>query len=170
VSRKKRRQAALANRPSAPHAPPLAPDLHAMLARTEFSFSQEVTRQVPEPAELAGYNDVVPGSAERFLREWETERAHQRALSLIQAEAIREEIRASAKDRRIGLWLGFLLGAGGLAGLVYMGIHGASWVGMAAVVLSLGSLVWAVRRSTAGIATEVPPEQVEEDEGGTAAR
>jgi hypothetical protein len=51
-------------------------------------------------------------------------------------------------DRRLGLWLSFLLGGGGLAALVYMAVHGVSFAGMAPVLLALGAMIWAVRRST----------------------
>jgi uncharacterized membrane protein len=166
VSKKKpnRQQGSLQRSPARPPtAQPLPGQLQAMLERTEFTLSQEITRQVPDPAEMAQYDSLVPGSAARFIAEWAADKANERDLALIQAEAIREEIRAAAKDRRTGLWMGFLLGGGGLTGLVLMGLQGASWVGMGAVVLAISSLVWSVRRSTT-TPQEPPSEQTAEDQ------
>lgn len=137
-----------------------------MMAQTEVSVSRE-SRPIPKPADMAEYEAILPGTAERFITAWETETAHRRDLDRLQTETIALEIRAAAKDRRIGLWLSFLLGAGGLAALVYMAVHGVGFAGMAPVLIGFGALVWAVRRSTSLPNIEPPPgESDEEDKPG----
>lgn len=120
-------------------------------------ITQEVyseSRPIPKPQEMADYNAIVPGAAERFISAWEDETAHRRAVELIRLETIRDEIKAAALDRRFGLVLGFALGGGTLASLVYMAVVGVSLAGMAPVLVAGGGFVWAVRRSTS---TPAPP-------------
>ncbi len=97
---------------------------------------------------MAEYNAIVPGAAERFITAWEDETAYRRELDRTRMQTVKEEIRAVAIDRRIGLFLSFALGAGCVGSLVYMAVAGVSLAGMAPVLVAAGSLVWAVRRST----------------------
>lgn len=103
---------------------------------------------MPSPQEMAEYNAIIPNGAERFMSSWEKEGEHRRSIEILKARVLREEVQAAATDRRLGLILGWLLGVFGLGGLVYMGLHGVGFGGMAAVVAAVASLVWAVRRST----------------------
>ncbi len=117
------------------------------MIQTELSVRSE-TRPIPKPEEMAAYNAIVPGAAERFFSALEAESVHRREMDKLQTNALIAEMRATTTDRRIGLWLSFLLAGAGGAALVYMALQGVSIIGMAPVLLAFGSLIWAVRRST----------------------
>jgi hypothetical protein len=58
-----------------------------------------------------------------------------------------------AKDRRLGLIFGAFLALGGLASIVFAVLNNVDLKGVAAIMVAVGSMVWAVRRST----KDVPP-------------
>jgi uncharacterized membrane protein len=119
------------------------------------SVTRHESRPMPSPQEMAEYNALIPDGAERFMKNWETEGEHRRSIDLLKARVLREEVKAAATDRRLGLVFGWIIGMSGLGGLIYMGLHNVSFGGMAAVVAAVASLVWAVRRSTE---TPAPPD------------
>ncbi len=82
------------------------------------------------------------------MTRWESETLHRQELERIQYTSIQREIQAVATDRRIGLFLGWITGAAGLASVVFLALKGADIIGLTAVVTAIGGLVWAVRRST----------------------
>ena len=91
---------------------------------------------LPPPQVLAGFNEIVPGAAERILAEFEQEAAHRRQLENRQASII-------SRDLIIGQLAALLFAIGALAVAAYSASIGAQWIGsivgggtIAAVVLA----------------------------------
>jgi uncharacterized membrane protein len=68
---------------------------------------------LPPPEELKGYEEVLPGAAERIVAAFEKESNHRREIERAQADTAGYAFRHELADRRTGLWLGFLVSIGG---------------------------------------------------------
>ena len=70
-------------------------DEHGIVA-----IGREISGPMPSSAELAGYEKILPGSAERILAIWEKEVAHRHEN---EDTVIREAFRLSSKGQNCGL-------------------------------------------------------------------
>jgi len=103
MGKKHRKNRRIAN-PGQPHPTPQPP-------QQIISQSQSVAAQVqlhyegplPHPSILQGYNQVVPGSAERIISMAEQQAKHRQELE-------KAVIGADIRDSKTGLWLGFIIG------------------------------------------------------------
>jgi uncharacterized membrane protein len=89
---------------------------------------------LPPPSILQGYETVLPGAAERILRLAEEEASHRRR----QEEKL---VESNCQDGRLGLWLGFSIGALALLISCAVAIWGAPWAGGFLGSLSIVALV-----------------------------
>ena len=112
---------------------PVAPLVLREIVRAELrmvSFSGPL----PPAREFGGYGDVLASAPERILAMAGREQAHQHAMQLADAEAVREDQRNERLERRIGQFLAFGIGMtalilGAFTGGWYGGITGAIGVG-----------------------------------------
>lgn len=81
--------------------------------KTTLAFSGPL----PHPSILAGYNNIVPGSAERIIAMAESEATHQREMERFIAEKTFEEV-------RVGQFFGIGIATVGLGASVLLGIMG----------------------------------------------
>lgn len=89
---------------------------------------------VPPPSILQGYEDVLPGAAERILSMSEEEANHRRR----QEEKL---VNSNCRDGLLGLWLGFGIGALALIVSGGIAIWGSPWAGGFLGSVSIGALV-----------------------------
>jgi len=80
--------------------------------------TQVFSGPLPQPEDLAKYDQVLPGAAERILKMAEEQSAHRRSL---ESKVIESDVRNS----RRGSWFGFIIGMTGIlvgALLIYLGL------------------------------------------------
>ena len=89
---------------------------------------------LPPPNILAGYEDVLPGSAERILLMAEQESAARRVLvaSLVSADVSRA---------RWGLWVGAFVAVVAIVAATVMALAGHAWPGTVVITIDLASVV-----------------------------
>ncbi len=90
---------------------------------------QQFSGPLPLPAMLQGYEDIVPGSAERILALAESEAEHRRALE-----------RSFVTYRAWGLAIAAIIGVGGLASGVFLTVIGKSVAGLTVLITELAIL------------------------------
>lgn len=87
--------------------------------------AQQVLEQysgpIPPPEMLRGFDEVVPGSAERVLARWEAQSKHRQ-----QMEA--KVVNANIDAQRRGSWQGFVVAMFGLGVAAYLAKLGYPWV------------------------------------------
>ena len=89
---------------------------------TETTLQQTTFRgPIPHPDLLKGYNEIVPGAAERILAMAEDDAAHQRSMEVAALEAAKSEA-------RLGQWLGFFIGMAALGTSLVALFLGSPWV------------------------------------------
>lgn len=100
--------------------------------RISVSEAAAFSGPLPPPSMYAGYNEVLPGSAERILSMAEKEQEHR----------INWEDRAletTARETALGQWLGFATGLACIASSIYLAMNDNQWVaGILAGVSVLG--------------------------------
>jgi uncharacterized membrane protein len=89
---------------------------------------------LPPPEVLEKYDQILPGSTERFLRLAEGEALHRRGIE-------RWLVRGGVIQSYLGLLCGFALGAFGLYVAWQLGIQGHTWEASIIAVLDITSLV-----------------------------
>ena len=85
---------------------------------------------IPHPSIIAGYEDILPGSADRILSMAEKEGEHRRSLE----KKITED---DGNRAYLGLMAGFLIAVTGLGGSIYLGLKDKIW---ASGIMSAGTL------------------------------
>jgi len=88
---------------------------------------------IPPASELQGYEQIVPGAADRIIALAEGEAEHRRK----QEERM---VSSSCGDSRLGLWLGFFMGLAALGTSAIIARYDA-YAGSAIAFASIGSLV-----------------------------
>jgi uncharacterized membrane protein len=99
-----------------------------MITSTEIA-TQSHTGPLPHPSVLKLYNDVMPGLAERIVTMAENQSSHRLALETASVEA---EIAIQKKHlmlMALGQFFSFIVSMTGIIGGVYVAIHGKEWVG-----------------------------------------
>ncbi|MCI1277617.1 MAG: DUF2335 domain-containing protein [Nitrospira sp.] len=95
--------------------------------KTTLAFSGPL----PPPNILAGYNNIVPGAAERIIAIAEGEASHQRGMEQL-------AVQRTFDERRLGQIFGFLMGVMGLSVAAFLAHYGhevtASVIGGTTVV------------------------------------
>jgi uncharacterized membrane protein len=83
---------------------------------------EQYSGPIPPPEHLRGYEEVLPGAAERILAGFERQAAHRQALETkVTGAAVRAQTR--------GAWLGFVVAVVFLAAAVYLILRGYTWQG-----------------------------------------
>ncbi len=86
---------------------------------------------IPPPSELAKYEELLPGSAERIIAMAEKQSNHRQDLEKI-------TIKSGSRDSLLGLIFGLIIGLAGIGSGTYCIIKGATAAG---TVIGGGSLV-----------------------------
>lgn len=76
-------------------------------------IEQEFSGPIPPPNIIAGYENTIPGSADRIIRMAEQQSSHRQQMELM-------EIKAEARDSLLGVIFAFGLGMGCLAACIIM--------------------------------------------------
>lgn len=90
---------------------------------------------LPEASQFAGYNDVLPGAADRILTMAEKQAQHRQELE-------RRAIKGEQIQSFLGLILGFIIAITGLIGSIYLIFKGQSVTGTILAGSVLVSLVY----------------------------
>lgn len=121
------RKAGAANNPNDSSSPAIA-------VQTELKW---INGPIPSADELARYEAVLSGSAERLLQ------LHERQISLVEEQAHHRfhlekcVVEGDAKRSYAGMILGFALSAGVLTAAYSLGIHGHDWLAGTFVTLDI---------------------------------
>ena len=107
---------------------------------------------LPSPIDFRGYEDTLPGAANRILEMAENEQDHRHQRELSALEIARTSIVGDSWKSRSGMALGFALGVTGIACGTYLSASGHDISGMALFLASLASLVGV---SIYGIKTQI---------------
>lgn len=99
-------------------------------ARRPVAYYQHRSGPLPSPADLKGYEDVLPGAAERIMQMAESESGHRRTSD---KDIIRAEVGAQTR----GQWLGFVLAFSGMSGGLLAAVLGSPFIGSSVSVVSL---------------------------------
>jgi uncharacterized membrane protein len=89
---------------------------------------------LPAPSILAGFEEVLPGSADRIVSMAEEQASHRRNLEAA-------VITANVRSQQLGQWFGFLLGLAGVVAGTYLVATGRSPEGMTTFLVAVGGLV-----------------------------
>lgn len=111
---------------------------------------------IPPPAVLQGYEQILPGAAERILRMAEQQAAHRHSLELKsinanisgadrQLELADKQLKAVYASDKLGQWLGFAVSMCCLGGGIYLGVIGQPWLAGVLVSLPIASVIKAFR-------------------------
>jgi len=84
---------------------------------------------LPRPADLAQYEQALPGAAERILRQFEEQSSHRRAL---EAKVVDSNVASERRGIYAATWVTSLFVVGGFA-----------LIGVGESVPGIGALVWA---------------------------
>jgi len=98
------------------------------------SIQETYSGPLPHPSILKGYEDVLPGSADRILQMAENEADHRHKMD-------NKIITSRSRDSFLGVIFGFIISAIGVGGGVYLVATGTAGVGAAITAMSLSSLV-----------------------------
>lgn len=113
-----------------------------MLARV---IEQEFVGPIPPPSVISGYENVIPGSADRIIRMAEQQSLHRQQMELL-------EIKAESRDSFLGVIFAFGLGAGCLIACSVMVIMVPATAGAVCGsilgVTGIGSIVTAFLKNT----------------------
>jgi uncharacterized membrane protein len=106
--------------------------LDAAQGQRRIHLSQEITGPLPHSAELANYEEILPGSADRIFSEFEAQSKHRRGL---------EKLTVDGTERRAGY--GQFIGAGILLAAIVAGLWcvlaGQPIAGATIITAALGS-------------------------------
>ena len=93
------------------------------MVRTEFSGP------LPHPSLLAGYEQVLPGLADRIVRMAESEQKHDLEMRDRALSADIADMKAGRAEARIGQVFGLTIGLAGLSAASFLAINGEGIVG-----------------------------------------
>ena len=84
---------------------------------------------IPDPDTLAGYEQIMPGLADRIVTMAEQQGEHRRQLEHQRITAQIADGRASRNEARIGQVFGLVIGLAAIAAGAYLALNEAQWVG-----------------------------------------
>lgn len=128
-----------------------------------------MTGPLPDPVSFAGYNEVLPGAAERLLAMVENEQKHRMTMDLKDHELSKFSAEQRFFVLRRGQWIAGILAGISTGGGVWAIVHGGEWIGIAAILGTLGTLatafIWDRRRVPSpaqnGLASPSAPQPAE---------
>lgn len=85
---------------------------------------------LPDPKELALYNDIVPNGAERIFIQFEQQSEHRR---LLENKVINNDIRNS----RLGMFFSFLISLAAIVGSTWVSLTRSVWEGLLTIIAVL---------------------------------
>jgi len=121
-----------------------SPSLTKTTTVVQHAVAMQLSGPLPPPEILGGYEQVVPGSAQRILSMAELNQTHRHAMEA-------QEQRNHAHQISAGQVFAFILGAIGLTGGLILAWNGKSFVGLTAFIGTMVMLVGAYlygRKST----------------------
>ena len=104
--------------------------LTAVVASAMYRFSGPL----PPPEELAKYEQILPGSANRIISMAEQQSAHRQSLE-------KTAINANAMTQRWGLICAFVLSMTAICGGIWLSARGMSGAGLTSIIAALAALV-----------------------------
>ena len=110
------------------------PEMGAMTVRRETTELSQYSGPLPAPLDFAGYNEVLPGAAERILAMAEQEQRNRHANES-------RLVTAAVVSTYIGQGAAALLGVGVCGGGIAAILHGSPTAGAVAILSALASLV-----------------------------
>lgn len=117
---------------------------------------------LPHPDILAGYENILPGAADRIITLAESEATHRREIEKKAVEAEIAGLRDEAKDTSRGQFCGLIIGLAAIFSGAYSATHGAQWAGGfigAGGVIGLVSAFIIGRKSTKNNHTPSPSKE-----------
>lgn len=109
-------------------------ELLSIMMRMEMSMEEYYSGPLPHPRILKGYEEIVPGAAERILTMAENQASHRQDIEKI-------AINSNVKDSRLGVIFAFIIGMTGTIGGIYAIVQGAVVSGTFITGASLASIV-----------------------------
>lgn len=106
-------------------------------AEAIFQAAVEVSRfsgPLPHPEDLAKYEQVLPGAADRIIRMAEQQAAHRQSLE-------KAAILSSVTMQKWGLGSAFVLAMTAIGGGICLSLKGMSGAGLTAIISALAALV-----------------------------
>ena len=91
---------------------------------------------LPHPDQLARFDEVIPGCAERIVKMAELEGEHSREVQM-------RAVRGAVRSQHIGQVCAFILAAGAIAGAIYLALNDHDAVAGVLVGGTLGTIVLA---------------------------
>ena len=108
-------------------------------------IEQKFSGPIPPPSIIAGYEDVVPGAADRIIRMAEQQSSHRQLMEAM-------EMKAAVRDSLLGVIFAFSLGIGCLAACVITVIMvpaaAGAFCGSVLGVTGIGAIVTAFLKNT----------------------
>lgn len=137
-------------RPQPPKSHNTQPSLQVLAQQTQYQGP------IPHPEDLARYEAIIIGSAERILSMAENESRHRQAQENArlnadvaaqqkQIEIAKLQTKAVFRSDMLGQMLGAAVSFASIAGCVYLAIAGQPWVASALVGLPLAGVIRALR-------------------------
>ncbi|MCP4115428.1 MAG: DUF2335 domain-containing protein [Desulfobacteraceae bacterium] len=102
---------------------------HVTRSISESLVASQFQGPIPPPELLAGYDDVVPGAADRIIALAEKETAHRHEMEKKVLDAEVKVISNEAREIFLGQIFAFLIGTTTVLAGVYAAVHGAQITG-----------------------------------------
>lgn len=110
-------------------------------------IQSEFSGPIPPPNIIAGYEDVVPGAADRIIAMAENQAKHRQSVELF-------EVKIEARDSLLGIIFAFVLGIGSIAACIVVVLtvreNAGAIAGSLLGVTGIGSIVTAFLKTTRG--------------------
>jgi len=100
----------------------------------QTSLISQFSGPLPPPEELAKYDRILPGSADRIIRMAEQQSTHRQDLESV-------VIGANASNQKWGLICAFIVAMSAIWGGVWISLKGMSGAGLTAIITALAALV-----------------------------
>ena len=124
-----------------PHNQPASSQADTVLSRTDITIVESAwVGPLPPPEILRRLEDIIPGAAERILRMSELQEQHQHRMEETVINIQRAAIVGDSKRSNVGLCLGFVIAALGLASGTYLALEGHEWPGVVITGMPLTGL------------------------------
>lgn len=108
-------------------------ELKRLSPKVQQTIFAQFIGPLPPPEVFAGYDQVLPGAAERILKMAEDEANHRRSQES-------KLVISTCQDGRLGLWMGFLIGVLGISGSCVVAVIGNALAGSVMGIASLAAL------------------------------
>ena len=112
---------------------------------------------LPPPSLLRDYDLVCPGAGERIIAMTEEQGRHRREIEKTLAAASVEEMRRNFMQARIGQVFAFLVSLGFLSTGAYVSVSGQPWVGALLGAMGISGIVGSFLNGPSERKTQSPP-------------